>query len=75
MSRSLVLRLTTHLTVALALILTMGAPAHAVPIMISNGLAPPNPTNVINDATYSGDFEVYVRNVGCPPGWRSGGAD
>ena len=64
----LVPRLITHLTAVSALILTMGAPARAVPIMINNGLAPPDPANVIDDATYSDD-SVYVRNVGCPPGW------
>jgi len=37
--------------------------------MINNGLTPPNPENVIDGAdNYSGD-DVYVRNVGCPPGW------
>ena len=46
MSRhTLVLRLTAHLAAVSALILTMGAPAHAVPIMINNGSAPPNMIN------------------------------
>jgi hypothetical protein len=35
--------------------------------LINNGLAPPNPANVIDDVD-SGST-VYVRNVGCPPGW------
>ena len=39
--------------------------------VINNGLAPPNPENVIDDATYGTDY-VYVRNVGCPPDWPSG---
>ena len=65
----LVLRLTTHLAAASALVLAVGGSAHAATIMINNGLAPPNPENVIDAADdYSGD-EVYVRNVGCPPGW------
>jgi hypothetical protein len=36
--------------------------------VINNGLAPPNPANVIDDGTHASDW-VYVRNVGCPPGW------
>ena len=36
--------------------------------VINNGLAPPNPDNVIDDGTYEGDT-VYVRNTDCPPGW------
>jgi hypothetical protein len=76
MSRlTLVFLFTTLLAATSALILTMGAAAHAIPIVINNGLAPPHPANVINDASYSGDFDVYVRNVGCPPAWPSGGAD
>jgi hypothetical protein len=75
---TLVLRfivLTAHLTAALALILTMGAPAHAVPIMINNGSAPPNAENVIDGADdYSGD-SVHVRNIGCPRGWPTGNLD
>jgi hypothetical protein len=39
--------------------------------MINNGLAPPNPANVIDYAIHWED-EVYVRNVGCPPGWPAG---
>ena len=35
--------------------------------LINNGLAPPNPANVIDDSSPSS--RVYVRNVGCPPGW------
>ena len=35
-------------------------------IVLNNGLAPPNPANVIDDGIYSGDY-VLVRNVGCPP--------
>ena len=38
--------------------------------VINNGLAPPNPGNVIDDTTYRDDI-VYVRNVGCgtPDPW------
>jgi hypothetical protein len=50
-----------------AAVTCVGAPP-GLRCVINNGLAPPNPENVINDATYSGDM-VYVRNVGCPPGW------
>jgi len=39
--------------------------------VINNGLGPPEPENVIDDATYY-DANVTVRNVGCPPGWPSG---
>jgi len=34
--------------------------------VINNGLAPPNPDNVI-DATFAYDVRVVVRNVDCPP--------
>jgi hypothetical protein len=37
-------------------------PIFAVEILINNGLAPPNPANVINDAGYD---VVWVQNVGC----------
>jgi hypothetical protein len=47
----------------------MGAPAQAIPVMINNGLAPPNPENVTDGADDYSDDVVYVRNVGCPPGW------
>jgi hypothetical protein len=40
--------------------------AEAASILINNGLAPPNPDNVIDDGTYASDT-VYVRNAGCPP--------
>jgi hypothetical protein len=66
--RTLAFRLATHLIAASALILTMGAPAQAISFVINNGFAPPNPANVIDDGTYGSD-DVYVRNVGCPPGW------
>ena len=45
-----------------------GDPPYEDRCVINNGLAPPNPENVINDATYASDA-VYVRNVGCPPEW------
>jgi hypothetical protein len=55
------------LHVALAvLLLSAAAPAMALDFVINNGLAPPNPTNVINDGTYAaGGSALYVRNVGC----------
>lgn len=37
--------------------------AQAASVLINNGLAPPNPENVIDDDT----VWVIVRNVGCPP--------
>ncbi len=40
--------------------------------VINNGLAPPNPENIIDDWTYQDAF-VHVRNVGCPPGWPGSG--
>jgi hypothetical protein len=54
-----------HLAYAVLLLLT-AAPAMALDFVINNGLAPPNPTNVINDGTYGDANSVlYVRNVGC----------
>jgi hypothetical protein len=44
---------------------------HPTLCVINNGSAPPNPQNVIDDATHS-SHEVYVRNVGCPPFWPAG---
>lgn len=61
---------TRNTALACALVLGIGGAASADTIMINNGLAPPNPANVIDDGTY--DDDVYVRNVGCPPGWPSG---
>jgi hypothetical protein len=56
----------THLAAASTLFLTLGTAAHAAPIVINNGLAPPNPENVIDAADdYSGD-EVCVAR--CPAG-------
>ena len=60
-------------TAFVVLLLVVAGSASAV-TMINNGFSPPNGANVIDDGTYSGDF-VYVRNVGCPPAWPSGGAD
>ena len=67
----LALHLMTHLATASALLLAAGGSPQAATIMINNGLAPPNPANVIDYAIHWED-EVYVRNVGCPPGWPSG---
>jgi hypothetical protein len=47
-------------------------PARAAGIVINNGLDCSNPANVIGDATYQGAL-LYVRNVGCPPGWPAVG--
>ena len=66
--------LATHLIAASALILVIGESAQAATIMINNGLAPPNPANVIDDDTYYW-YDVHVRNVECPPGWPAGNAD
>jgi len=46
------------------LLLSAATPASALNILINNGLAPPNPANIIDDGTYASDF-VRVRNVGC----------
>jgi hypothetical protein len=46
--------------------------ASAASIVINNGLAPPNPANVISDAAYQFDG-FSIRNVGCPPGWPASG--
>ena len=66
---TLVLRPTTHLA-ASVLILALGGPAQAIPFVINNGSAPPNPANVIDHLIYGdvGDA-LLIRNVGCPPGW------
>jgi hypothetical protein len=48
------------------------AAASAAAIVINNGLAPPNPANVISDAAYQYDGFI-IRNVGCPPGWPASG--
>ena len=46
---------------------------HRITPVINNGLAPPDPANVVDHDTYHAD--VYVRNVGCPPAWPAGSAD
>jgi hypothetical protein len=43
----------------------MEAPDRAVPIVINNGSAPPNPANVTDDGAYATDY-VFARNVGYP---------
>jgi len=46
-------------------LLAASAPvAHATDILINNGLAPPNPANVIDHSAYQSD-RVFVRNVAC----------
>ena len=50
------------------LFLAVPLAASAEYIVINNGLDCSNPGNVIDQDTYQGDT-LYVRNVGCPPGW------
>jgi hypothetical protein len=52
-----------HLASVVLLLVAIAPPAQAVSIVINNGLAPPNPENVIDDGTYASD-RVYVENVG-----------
>ena len=48
-----------------ALLVLFAAPAGATSVFVNNGLAPPNPTNVVSPGeTTSGD-DVWSRNVGC----------
>jgi hypothetical protein len=47
------------------LLLALPLEAVSAETVINNGLAPPNPANVID---YSIPSSLYVRNVGCPPG-------
>jgi len=54
------------LLVVLGLVVGVPVVAGAVEIAINNGLAPPNPANVIDDDIYRTDYEfVWVRNTGC----------
>jgi hypothetical protein len=62
------------LVLVLALTLASSGAAYAEDIVINNGLAPPNPANLIDDTSYEDDY-VYVENVGCPPGWPDGDPD
>jgi hypothetical protein len=67
----------TLLIVIVGLVVAAGGVARAVTCVdddcvFNNGLAPPEPDNVINDSSYVGD-NVYVRNFGCPPGWPAAG--
>lgn len=48
----------------LAALVLVGGETHAASVLINNGLAPPDPANVIDDAAYAADF-VRVRNAGC----------
>jgi hypothetical protein len=41
-------------------------------VVINNGGTCPDSANVIDAASYPDD-DVYVRDVGCPPGWPSSG--
>jgi hypothetical protein len=56
----------SQVAAACAVILAVAGQAEAADIVINNGLAPPNPVNVIDDHSYYSD-DVYVRNAGCPP--------
>jgi len=57
--------LAARTTIPSALILATGGSAHADLIVINNGLAPPNATNVIDAADdFTGD-DIRVVNVGC----------
>jgi len=50
-----------------------GDPPDEDECVISNGLAPLNPENVIDDADdFSSNRSVFVRSVGCPPEWPDG---
>lgn len=46
--------------------LTHAQRADAASILVNNGLAPPNPDNVLDIQTGTFDL-VYIRNAGCPP--------
>jgi hypothetical protein len=61
--------LKTVCAAALAASLLLVSPAaFAIAILINNGLAPPNPANVLDGTIdYSSD-RLRIRNVGCPPG-------
>jgi hypothetical protein len=50
----------------LAVVALHAREAEAQYTVINNGLAPPNPDNVIDSS--DPDLLTYVRNVGCPPG-------
>jgi hypothetical protein len=39
--------------------------ANATPLVINNGLAPPNPANVIDASNSFPNDSLYIRNVGC----------
>jgi hypothetical protein len=58
----------------LALTLASSGAAYAADVVINNGQAPPDPANLIGDTSYQDD-DVYVQNVGCPPGWPEGAPD
>jgi hypothetical protein len=57
-----------------ALLVAVPGAAQAADIVINNGLAPPDPANVIDHTTYFKD-SVHVRNAGCPPKWPDGKPD
>jgi hypothetical protein len=50
--------------IAVFLALAVAGSARAIPVLINNGLAPPNPANVFDDATHT-DNTLFIRNVGC----------
>jgi len=51
-------------SVALLAVAVAAGSAKAASILINNGLAPPEPANVLDDTTYELDT-IFVRNVGC----------
>jgi hypothetical protein len=57
-----------------ACVLLGATPSLADLVLINNGLAPPNPDNVIDDVANAADV-LFVRNFGCPdPSEPAGGA-
>jgi len=62
-----------QLLLIFSLLMPLADTAGAADILINNGLAPPNPLNVIDAADdYYSEHRVFVRNVGCPPGGSPG---
>jgi hypothetical protein len=65
--RDRIARLLSIACAALALIAFNAPDANAQHIVINNGLAPPNPDNVIDAPPINPDDLFLVRNVDCPP--------
>ncbi len=49
--------------------------SEAADFVINNGLAPPNPANLLDTSVVTAGDDYYVRNVDCPPLWPSGSAN